>query len=273
MTHWFILLIGVLAGALFGSFLNVVIWRGPTMWGLAGEGAAPRGNLFTPRSYCPACQTPIRIRDNIPLLSFLILRGRCVDCNATIPLRYFLVELLGVGAVLAAILVLGASLSAALAALFLLTLIALAAIDWETGFLPDMLTLPLIAIGLAVNVAGLFVPFKDAVIGAAAGYFTLWVVAAFYKNLRGRDGLGLGDAKLLAVLGAWIGWMALPAMVMIAAMTALAAVGVQRLRGADIRAETAIPFGPALAAAGAVVFILHAAIPVSEHADWLQFLM
>jgi leader peptidase (prepilin peptidase) / N-methyltransferase len=271
MMHWLILIIGVLAGALFGSFLNVVTWRGPAMWGLAGEDTAPRGNLFAPRSYCPACHSPIRIRDNIPLLSFLILRGRCADCNVVIPLRYFLVEILGAGAVLAAIMMFGASLSAALASVFLLTLIALAAIDWETGFLPDMLTLPLITIGFAANAAGLFIPLKDAVIGAAVGYLVLWSIAAFYKSLRGHEGLGLGDAKLLAALGAWSGWVALPVTVMFAAMVALLAVGIVYLRGGDIRAETAIPFGPALTVAGAVVFLLHAAMPVNEHAYWLLF--
>jgi len=263
MTNWSPLLLSGLVGALFGSFLNVVIWRGPAMWGLAGSAAAPRGNLFTPQSYCPACYTPIRIRDNVPLLSFVILRGRCAKCDAPIPMRYLLVEMLGAGAVLAAVLVFGVSLSAVLASVFLLTLITLAAIDWETGFLPDMLTLPLIAIGVAANAAGLFAPSMDAVTGAAAGYFALWAISTIYKNLRGREGLGLGDAKLLAALGAWSGWAVLPATVMIAAITALAAVGIGRLRGGAISTETAIPFGPALTAAGIMVFLLRAAMPTN----------
>ncbi len=260
MTYWFVLIVGILAGALFGSFLNVVIWRGPAMWGLTGERATPRGNFMAPRSYCPACQAPIRIRDNIPLLSFLILRGRCANCDAPIPLRYFLVEMLGAGSGLVAVFTFGASFSAALAALFMLTLIALAAIDWETGFLPDMLTVPLIVLGLSVglvaNGAGLFVPFPDSLIGAAAGFIALWGIAAGYKLLRGREGVGLGDAKLLAAIGAWNGWMALPMVVFIAALVGLAVVGLMRLRGGDIRTETAIPFGPALALAGALMFLI-----------------
>ncbi len=261
--NWFFLLLSGLVGALFGSFLNVVIWRGPAMWGLMGESTAPRGNLFAPQSYCPACYAPIRIRDNIPLLSFVVLRGRCTKCDAVIPLRYLLVEMLGASAVFATAWVWGPSLTAVLASVFLLALITLAAIDWETGFLPDMLTLPLIAIGLAANAAGLFVPLRDAVIGAATGYFMLWAISTVYKNLRGHEGLGLGDAKLLAALGAWSGWAGLPATVMIAAITALAAVGILRQRGGDISAETAISFGPALTAAGAIVFLLHTAMPAN----------
>ncbi len=256
MSIWFQYFLSLGLGALAGSFLNVVIWRGPAMWGLVeSEGSASRGNLLAPRSYCPSCRTPIQTSHNVPLISYLFLRGRCASCAQPINPRYLIVEALGAAAGLAAIYFYGAGLAAVLAGVYLLVLIALAAIDLETGYLPDMLTLPLIAIGLAANVGGLFVPFREAVIGAVAGYLSLWAVSAGYKALRGREGLGLGDAKLLAALGAWTGWMALPVIVLVAAVTTLIVVGAMSMRSQEIDAETAIPFGPALAFSGAIVFL------------------
>lgn len=252
---WISPAVGAVLGLVFGSFLNVVIHRGPAMWGLADAGEPPRGNLLVPRSYCPSCRKPIPFWRNIPLLSFIILRGRCADCSAAIPLRYLLVELLGAAAGAYAVAFFGWTLSAAFAAVFLAALITLAAIDWETGYLPDALTMPLILAGIIANIGDRFAPLTSAAIGAAAGYLVFWAVAALFQRVRGREGLGLGDAKLLAALGAWSGWMLLAPTVFLGSVLALAGVAAAHIRGAQIDAHTPLPFGPALAIAGAIVFI------------------
>ncbi|MFN3960109.1 MAG: prepilin peptidase [Parvularculaceae bacterium] len=233
-----------IAGAAVGSFLNVVIFRGPAMWGLVD--APPRGDLVAPRSYCPACKAPLAFWNLVPLASYFLQRGRCAACGAPIAVRYPLVELLaGVTAIIALILF-GWTLSALLAAVFAMALIALAFIDLETGYLPDAITLPLIALGLSANFFGVFVTPAGAVIGAAAGFFVFWAIGAAYNQLRGRDGLGLGDAKLLAAIGAWTGWTLLPLVIFIAAAMTLAFAALRGLATSD----KALPFGPGLCAAG-----------------------
>lgn len=245
-------------GAIIGSFLNVVIHRAPALWGLIDPEDAPRGNLATPRSYCPSCRATLRFWQIIPILSYIGLQGRCAKCRVKIPPRYLLVELTGAAAAVMSLAVFGFTFAAFFASFFFFALITLAAIDWETGYLPDAITLPLIGAGLIAAAVGHFTPFPDAMIGAAAGYGALWAVAAGYERWRGRAGLGMGDAKLLAALGAWCGWAALPLIVFGAALIALGAVGLMRLRGADINNDTAIPFGPALALSGAAMLIANA---------------
>src|SRR4051812_30658210 len=219
-------------GLCIGSFLNVVIHRLPKMmereWRaecaeLAGEAPAPSEpyNLMVPRSGCPACGHRITALENVPLLSFAFLRGRCSGCKTPIGLKYPLVELLaGVGAAYSAW-HFGASLAAVGAALFIWFTIALAFIDQETGFLPDDLTLPLVWIGLLLNAAGTFVPLRDAVVGAAAGYLSLWLIYWGYKLATGKEGMGFGDFKMNAAAGAFLGWKLLPAVILLSSVAGL----------------------------------------------------
>jgi len=249
-----------LLGLVVGSFLNVLIFRGPAIWKLI-EPEHPRGSLWGPRSQCPSCNSQIKSWHNIPLLSYLILKGQCADCSAKIPLRYPVVEALGALAAIISVALFGWNLSALVAALYLWTLIVLGAIDFETGYLPDALTLPLIALGLLVNAIGSiggFASRPEAFIGAIAGYGSFWLIAFYYERIRGREGLGMGDAKLLAALGAWCGWPALAPIVLIASVGALGFVGFAAIRGKNVEADTLIRFGPALALAGIIVFVAQA---------------
>ncbi|MBB5518765.1 prepilin peptidase [Amphiplicatus metriothermophilus] len=258
--EWFFYVTAALAGLLAGSFLNVVIYRGPSMWGLIEESdGADRGTLLAPRSYCPQCRTRLSPLHLIPLASYLALRGRCAACGAAIPPRYPLVELAGALAALGALALFGASPEALLAAIFLWSLIALAAIDFETGFLPDALTLPLLLFGLLANVGDRFVPLEAAAVGAAAGYAAFGLIALAYAALRGREGLGAGDAKLLAAIGAWGGWPALAPAVFVGALATLAVVGVRAVMGKRVDAAAPIAFGPGLCLGGAAAFLGSAA--------------
>ncbi len=254
-----------LLGLLAGSFLSVVIHRIPVMMQretdnfIAMERDEPpphtgRYNLVVPRSACPACGHPLSALENIPLFGWLWLRGRCRHCRAPIPVRYPLVELLS--ALLAALVIwrLGSG-AAGMAALALAwTLVALAFIDLDTQILPDDLTLPLLWAGLLVNLSGVFVPLADAVIGATAGYLSLWIVYWLFHLATGREGIGYGDFKLLAALGAWLGWIMLPMIVLLSsvlgAVAGLLLIGLgQHQRGKPI------PFGPFLALAGLVALL------------------
>jgi leader peptidase (prepilin peptidase)/N-methyltransferase len=249
-------------GLCVGSFLNVVIHRLPKMmereWRaecaeLAGLAPAPSEtyNLFVPRSGCPACGRRITALENVPLVSFAFLRGRCSGCKSAIGIKYPLVELLaGIGAAYSAWRF-GASLAGVGAALFIWFTIALAFIDQETGFLPDDLTLPLIWIGLLLNVARTFVPLSDAVIGAAAGYLSLWLVYWAYKLVTGKEGMGFGDFKMNAAAGAFVGWKLLPAVILLSSVVGLVFGALQMF--ADRRRWDAgfrFHFGPYLAIAG-----------------------
>jgi leader peptidase (prepilin peptidase) / N-methyltransferase len=280
------LLIGVclVLGLLVGSFLNVVIYRLPVMldrqWREqcaemsssapppAAEGALaavstepPAGqpepfNLIVPRSACPRCRTPITALQNIPLLSFLLLRGRCASCGAAISARYPLVEAL-TGALSALIAWKFGFAWPALAALLLTWfLIALTFIDIDHQLLPDSLTLPLLWLGLffslwSAQAGGAAVPVdtRSSLIGAMAGYVSLWSVYHLFRLLTGKDGMGYGDFKLFAALGAWLGWQMLLPTILIAALTGvIAGLGLIVLRRRDRSAP--IPFGPFLAGAG-----------------------
>jgi leader peptidase (prepilin peptidase)/N-methyltransferase len=252
-------------GLCVGSFLNVVIYRLPKMldrgWRaqcaeLAGEPApeSPRYNLIVPRSQCPACGHRISALENIPVLSFVFLRGRCSACRAPISARYPLVELITGALTVAAVLRFGGLTPAAGAACLLLwALVALTFIDFDTQLLPDNITLPLVWAGLLANVAG-FVPgvsLRDAVIGAVAGYVALWSVYWLFKLIRGKEGMGYGDFKLLAALGAWLGWQMLPLIVLLSSVVgAIIGIGLVVFKGRDHQIPLA--FGPYLAIAGAI---------------------
>lgn len=240
------------AGATVGSFLNVVIYRGETLWGCRPEGASRRrGDLIAPGSYCPSCQTRIAWPDLAPIISYIALRGRCRQCGAPIGLSYLTVEVLGGLAALASLAAFGFRTEALLAVIAVYFLMAIEELDRRTTYIPDQLSLPFAAIGLAANAAGLFTGFVDAAIGAGAGFLSLWGLGALYKLGRGREGLGGGDAVLLAGIGAWVGWRPLPFVVFMASFLTLGAVAAMRLRGRPLDAQSTIPFGPGLAVAGA----------------------
>lgn len=249
-----------LFGLLMGSFLNVVIHRLPKMmeaqWQdqaaeLRGEPAPQRPpyNLMVPRSACPSCGTPIAAWQNLPVLSWLLLRGRCAHCKTPISARYPTVE--AVTGILAAgaIALYGPTLAGLGALLLIFILVALTGIDLDTQLLPDDLTLPLLWLGLLFNLAGTFVPLRDAVIGAMAGYGALWTVYWLFKLVTGKEGMGYGDFKLLAALGAWFGWKALPSIILLSSLVG-AVVGIALIVFARHGREVPIPFGPYLAGAG-----------------------
>jgi leader peptidase (prepilin peptidase)/N-methyltransferase len=257
-------LVSGIVGLCVGSFLNVVIHRLPKMldrgWRaqcaeLSGEPPPelPPYNLITPRSECPACGHRIAAFENIPVLSFLFLRGHCSACAAPISAIYPIVELLTGALTVAAVLRFGVTPAAAAACLFLWSLIALTFIDFDTQLLPDTITLPLLWSGLLANVAG-FVPgvsLRDAVIGAIAGYVALWTIYWLFKLVRGKEGMGYGDFKLLAALGAWLGWQMLPLIVLLSSFVgAIIGIGLVVFRGRDHQIPLA--FGPYLAIAGVI---------------------
>jgi leader peptidase (prepilin peptidase)/N-methyltransferase len=253
-------------GLIVGSFLNVVIHRVPKMmehdWHLQaaelrGEAAPelPRLNLVTPRSRCPSCGHQLSALENVPVLSWLFLRGRCSSCGTAIPARYPLVEALS--AVLCAVAVWRFGPTAAGAGAMLLTffLVVLAFIDLDTQLLPDDMTLPLLWLGLLFNLWGVYAPLQDAVVGAMAGYLLLWSVYWLFRLATGKEGMGYGDFKLLAALGAWFGWQALPAIILLASVVG-AAVGIALIVFRRHGREVPIPFGPYLAGAGLLALYL-----------------
>jgi leader peptidase (prepilin peptidase)/N-methyltransferase len=259
-------------GLLVGSFLNVVIHRLPEMlqrnWRqqcdeLFGDEKPEtpteppeKYNLVVPRSRCPACGHGITAAENIPVVSYLALRGKCSACGIRIPLRYPLVEL--GAAVLSALVAwqFGATWATLYALAFTWALIALSGIDIDRKLLPDAITLPLLWLGLLVclgNFRGasgpVFASIEDAVIGAAAGYLSLWSIYHLFRMLTGKEGMGYGDFKLLAAIGAWLGWQYLPLTILLSAVVG-AVVGGAALAIGGRHSQTPIPFGPFLAAAG-----------------------
>jgi leader peptidase (prepilin peptidase)/N-methyltransferase len=258
-------LIAGLFGLLFGSFLNVVIHRLPKMMQresdnyVAEESGKPpphtdRYNLMVPRSACPHCQHQITALENIPVLSYLVLRGRCSHCKAPISARYPAIEALT--GVLSALVVwkLGSGWAGLAALFFLCSLIAMTFIDFDTQLLPDDLTYPLLWAGLLLNIDGTFVPLRDAVIGAAAGYLALWSIYWLFKLATGKEGMGYGDFKLLAALGAWMGWTMLPTIILLSSVVG-AVVGIALMVFTKHGRNTPIPFGPYLAAAGLIALL------------------
>jgi leader peptidase (prepilin peptidase)/N-methyltransferase len=263
-------LIAGLFGLLFGSFLNVVIHRLPKMMQresdnyVAAESGKPlphtdRYNLMVPRSACPHCKHQITALENIPVVSYLVLRGRCSHCKAPISPRYPAVEAL-TGA-LSAVMIwhFGSGWAGLSTLLFLYALIAMTFIDFDTQLLPDDLTYPLLWAGLIMNINGTFVPLRDAVIGAAAGYLALWSIYWLFKLATGKEGMGYGDFKLLAALGAWMGWTMLPTIILLSSVVG-AIVGIALIVFAKHGRNNPIPFGPYLAAAGLVAMLYGAPI-------------
>jgi len=249
-------------GALIGSFLNVVIYRLPVMMENAWQdelAAAqdlqpperPTFNLMTPRSRCGSCGHAITALENIPVVSWLALRGRCSACATPISARYPLVEAVTALLFGACACQFGPTVQAGVAMIFCAVLVALTGIDLDTQLLPDQLTLPLLWLGLLVNLTGTFARLPDAVVGAAAGYLVLWSIYWLFKLATGREGMGYGDFKLLAALGAWFGWQALPAILLISSVVG-AVVGIAILIVQKKGRHTAIAFGPYLAIAGLI---------------------
>ena len=260
-------------GLLVGSFLNVVIYRLPKMmereWreqcvdflGIENlkepekfQAPSTRFNLVTPNSTCPHCGHRIRPWENIPIISYLVLRGKCSACKAGISVRYPIIELVTGILSAAAVFVFGANAAGLAAMFFFWCLIALTMIDVDTQLLPDSITLPLLWLGLIANHYALFTNLDSAVIGAVAGYLSLWSVYWLFKLLTGKEGMGYGDFKLLAALGAWLGWQMLLQIILLSALVG-AAIGISMivLRGRD--KNIPIPFGPYLAVAGVIALL------------------
>lgn len=257
-----------LLGLLVGSFLNVVVHRLPRMmeaeWRaqcaeLRGEpvDAGEPYNLAVPRSACPACGHGITALENVPVLSWMWLRGRCSACGVPISARYPAIELLTALLSAAVAWKWGWSVQTLGALLLIWGLIALAFIDLDTTLLPDSLTLPLVWLGLLFNLDGQFARLDDAVVGAIAGYLVLWSVYWLFKLATGKDGMGYGDFKLLAAIGAWLGWQLLPVTLLLASVVG-AAVGIAMIVFVKHDRRVPIPFGPYLAGGGLVALFFGA---------------
>lgn len=259
----------VALGLCVGSFLNVVIYRLPVMMEreerqycgelleTATEGSSDDEafDLVRPNSHCPACQHAIKPWENIPVLSYLLLRGRCSECDTHISLRYPAIEALtGVLSLLLAWHFGSASLALLGALLFTWALIALTMIDIDHMLLPDSITLPLLWLGLLINLNGTYATLSDAVIGAIAGYLVLWTVYWLFKLATGKEGMGYGDFKLLAALGAWMGWQVLPLIIILSSVVGIV-LGALVLFAQRKGREIPIPFGPYLAIAGWIAML------------------
>lgn len=256
--------VSALFGLLVGSFLNVVIYRLPVMlertW-LAhchelmrkepepGDATQQTFNLILPRSQCRKCGHTITAKENIPVISYLLLKGRCSSCGEPISARYPLIET--VTAILTAVVAaqFGVGLTALMAMLLTWALIALTMIDYDHHLLPDDITLPMMWLGLLCSLFGLFIDPQSSILGAAAGYLSLWTVYQVFKLATGKEGMGFGDFKLLAMLGAWMGWQMLPVIILLSSVVgAVVGIALIVVRGRD--RNIPIPFGPYLAAAG-----------------------
>ena len=269
-----------LVGLVVGSFLNVVVHRLPKMLERDWDGQAAdvlehkglpdvakklrgcdaqRYNLMTPASTCPHCGHKIRAYENIPILSYVFLRGRCSSCKSPITIRYPVVE--AISSILAGYIGwrFGLTWAMAGALIFAWALIALTVIDIDTQLLPDDITLPLLWLGLLVNLNNGFTPLSSAVIGATTGYLSLWAVYWLFKLTTGKEGMGYGDFKLLGAIGAWLGWKMLPVVILLSSLVG-ACVGVALIVFTRHGRNTPIPFGPYLAAAGLIALFWGEAI-------------
>lgn len=256
-----------LLSLLIGSFLNVVIYRLPVMLNRewqgqcrellkqpAEEASNKTFNLAVPRSCCPQCGHQISAWENIPIISYLLLRGRCKACKTHIPMRYPLIELLTAMLSLVVVWHFGPSLQAVVALFLTWSLIALTFIDLDHQLLPDNITLPLLWLGLMLSLFGIFGDPTNSIIGALVGYLSLWSVFWAFKLLTGKEGMGYGDFKLLAALGAWLGWQAIPAIILISSLLG-SIVGLSLLLMRRHEQGKPIPFGPYIAAAGWIALI------------------
>ena len=264
---WLLNLATGLLGLVVGSFLNVVIHRLPQMmqrdWQtqcrdllqLSAEEVKPgQYNLVVPRSGCPHCGHGITAFENIPLLSYLLLKGKCSACGARISLRYPIVEILTAVMSVAVVAHFGFGWHAVAALLLTWGLIVLTFIDFDHQLLPDSITFPLLWGGLLISLGTVLVDSQTAIIGAAAGYLSLWSVYWLFKLITGKEGMGQGDFKLLAVLGAWLGWQMLPLIILLSSLVG-AVTGIALILFRGQRRDTPIPFGPYLAAAGWIALL------------------
>jgi len=252
--------VSAIFGLMVGSFLNVVIYRLPKMmeqeWHnncleLQGKEipAQPKFTLSKPRSSCPNCGHKISALENIPVISYLLLKGRCKACKTPISMRYPLIEILTGALIGLTSWQFGYTSTTLFAWVFVFALITLTFIDFDTQLLPDDITLPLLWLGLLVNFNGGFTDLKSAVIGAMAGYLVLWSVFWLFKLIRGKEGMGYGDFKLLAAIGAWFGWQLLPAVILLSS-TFGAIIGIALIILTKREKDVPIPFGPFLAIGG-----------------------
>ena len=260
----------VIFSLMIGSFLNVVVYRLPKMmhntWTVEcreflvdelkdnpSKKFSPL-TLSTPDSTCPKCEHKIRFYENIPVISWLFLRGKCSQCKNSISIRYPLVE--ATTALLSLVIAMQFGVSIETLLLLILTwgLICLTLIDFDHMLLPDQIVMPLLWLGLLVNVNDTFVPLNDAVIGAAVGYMSLFSVFWLFKLITGKEGMGFGDFKLFALFGAWIGWQLLPILILMASVVG-AVVGISLMLFKNHQREQAIPFGPYLAVAGWITLL------------------
>jgi leader peptidase (prepilin peptidase) / N-methyltransferase len=259
-TLLFTALVGII-GLLVGSFLNVVIYRLPIMlqrsWRkecidylqMEAEQESEPFNLSLPLSRCPKCQSPIKPYQNIPVISYVFLKGQCANCKNPISIRYPLIEAF---TAITSVLVawqFGYTPQAAFALILTWCLIALSFIDIDHQLLPDNITLPLLWLGLLLSLFGVYTDAHTSIIGAIAGYMVLWLVYQGFKLATGKEGMGYGDFKLLAVFGAWLGWQTLPMIILLSSLVG-AIIGITMIIFAKRDHNTPIPFGPYLAAAG-----------------------
>lgn len=267
----------ILFSLLIGSFLNVVIHRTPIilMRGakkdciefltehfpecLSEKGQMPQEetntyNLIVPRSACPKCGHMITALENIPVISYLFLRGKCRECGTPISIRYPFVEALSAVLVLVVAIKFGVSYETLFGALFTWTLISLTFIDIDTQYLPDQMTLPVLWLGILLNLDNMYIDTTSSIIGAVAGYMVLWTVYQLFKLVTKKEGMGFGDFKLLAMIGAWCGWQVLPAVVLISSVIG-AIAGILMIVTKYHEKGKPIPFGPYLAGAGWIVFL------------------
>jgi leader peptidase (prepilin peptidase)/N-methyltransferase len=266
LYYSFVLLIGLLVG----SFLNVVIFRTPkmmeqefrreccdflTIHDEKTTRSKDKGfTLSTPNSTCPSCQTPIKPWHNIPIISYLFLRGKCASCKTGISARYPIIEAATGLLSVITIYLLGFNSAGLVALILLWSLICLTMIDIDTQLLPDSMTLPLLWLGLIANYFGLYTHLGDALLGAVFGYLSLWSVFWLFKIATGKEGMGYGDFKLLAALGAWMGWQFLPLIILLSSLVG-AVIGIAGILILGRNKNIPIPFGPYLAIAGWIAFV------------------
>ena len=280
-TPWLLYTVVAFISLCIGSFLNVVILRLPRMmqqdWRCQCEEFLELSDdqrrkdeaitLSKPASTCPSCGHKIRAWENIPVISYLVLGGKCASCKTGISPRYPMIEAVTALFSVVTILVMGPSEAALWSLLLVWVLIALTVIDFDTQLLPDSMTLPLMWLGLILNYFGILTEFSSAFWGAVAGYLSLWSVYWLFKLVTGKEGMGHGDFKLLAALGAWLGWELLPAVILLSSLVG-AVVGISLMVFRKHGREVPIPFGPYLAAAGLLCLWFGAEI----QAAWFTYL-
>lgn len=249
-TDPYLLIYAGLLGLLIGSFLNVVILRVPHML----MDPSPTFNLITPASHCPQCSHVIGVLENIPVLSYVFLLGRCKACKTSISIRYPFIELLTALLTVLTVSHFGFSLASGFAIVLVWSLIASSFIDLDHQIIPDDITLPILWLGLFANIFSIFTPPQNAILGAIAGYLSLWTIYWIFKLLTKKEGMGYGDFKLLALLGAWLGWQALPLIILLSSLLG-SMIGLFLILIKKHTRSDPMPFGPYLALAGFIALL------------------